>query len=133
MSPFGRNRLERKVRRRKTKPTQTKTKQTKRSKKNHLKLNPSPPPVCWMRAAFLRVENMPSSESFPMSSSMARTKHAASCPSGVPAPARVSCQCEKTKKKKTKQKTKQKKNEKKRGQPVNVGELGKNNRHESAS
>ena len=50
---------------------------------------PMPPPVCWISAALRSVEKMPSGLSLPISSSIASTKHAASCPSGVPAPVNV--------------------------------------------
>src|SRR3989304_9371570 len=52
------------------------------------KEKPFPPPVCWIRAATRRVEKIPP-DSRPRSSLIGRTKQAASCPNGVPAPVHV--------------------------------------------
>ena len=56
--------------------------------RSRLNENPLPPPVCWISAATRIVLKMPSL-AFPISSEIGSTKHAASCPNGVPAPVNV--------------------------------------------
>lgn len=80
-----------------------------------------PPPVCWTKAAVRRVEKIPSSLSFPISSSILRTKQAANWPRGVPAPL-------KKKNKRRKKRLEKKGRERRRWLPVKVGEFGKNSR-----